>query len=79
MTPKIITISSKVQDHQHTIRKRSITKQFLKKYLGVEFNYKKNIQETTPTHLEQDTKGQTLIQMTNCSKDTQKFQKVQIR
>ena len=73
MTPKIITISSKVQDHQHAIRKGSITKQFLKKiYLGVEFNYK-NFQEITPTHLEQHTKNQTLIQMTDYSKDTQKF------
>ena len=33
----------------------------------------KKFQETTPTHLEQDTKIQTLIQMTKCSKDTQKF------
>ena len=65
--------SSNVQDHQYAIRKWSITKQFLEKYLGVEFNYKKKIQETTPTHLEQDTKGQTLIQMKNCSKNTQKF------
>ena len=78
MTPKIITISSKVQDHQHAIRKGSITKQFLNKYLRVGFNYKK-IQETTLIHLEQHTKSQTLIQMTNYSKDTQKFQKIQIR
>ena len=42
MTPKIITISSKVQDHQHAIKKGSITKQILKKYLRVGFNYKKN-------------------------------------
>ena len=49
-----------------------------KKCLGVEFNYKK-FQETTNTHLEQHTKNQTLIQMTNCRKDTQKFQKIQIR
>ena len=67
-----------MQDHQHTVSKESIRKQFLKKYIGVEFNHKK-IQETTPTHLEQDTKSQTLIRMTNYSKDTQKFQKVQIR
>ena len=39
----------------------------------------KKFQETTPTLLEQDTKIQTLIRMTNCSKDTQKFHKVQIR
>ena len=69
MTPKIITISSKLQDHQHSIRKGSITKQFLKKYLRVEFNYKK-FQETTPTHLEQHTKNRTLIQTIDCSKDT---------
>ena len=36
-------------------------------------------QKTTLTHLEQDTRSQTLIQMTNCSKDTQMFYKVQIR
>ena len=45
---------------------------FQEKYLGVEFNHKK-FQEATPTYLEQDTKIQTLIRMTNCSKDTQKF------
>ena len=43
MTPKIITISNKVQDHRHAIRKGNITEQFLKKYLGVGFNYKKKI------------------------------------
>ena len=67
-----------MQDHQHTVSKESIRKQFLKKYIGVEFNHKK-IQETTPTHLEQDTKIQPLIQMSNCNKDAQKFQKVQVR
>ena len=49
MTPKIITISSKLQDHQHSIRKGSITKQFLKKYFGVEFNYKKNSRNNSYT------------------------------
>ena len=78
MTPKINNKFRQVLDHQHAIRKGSITKQFLKKYIGVEFYYKK-FQETTPTHLEKDTKNQTLIQMTNCNKDTQKFRKVQIR
>ena len=44
MTPKIITISSEVQNHQHVVRKRIITKQFLKKkWLRVEFNYEKNL------------------------------------
>ena len=61
-----------MQGHHHAIRKGSITKQFLKKYLGVEFNYKK-FQETTPTNLNQHTKNRTLIQRTNCSKDTPKF------
>ena len=42
-------------------------KQFLKKYLGVEFNYKK-FQKTTPTHLDQHTERQTLIQMTDAAK-----------
>ena len=36
-------------------------KQFLKKWLRVEFDQDK-FQETTPTHLDQHTKGQTLIQ-----------------
>ena len=41
MTPKIITISSKVQDHQHAVRKRKRHKTISKKkYLGMEFNYK---------------------------------------
>ena len=75
MTPKINNKFRQVLDHQHAIRKGSITKQFLKKYFGVEFNYKK-IQETTPTHIEKHSKIQTLIQMTDCCKDTQKFQKV---
>ena len=44
-------------------------KQFLKKWLRMEFNYEKH-QETTPTHLDQHTKGQTLIQRTDCSEDT---------
>ena len=44
----------------------------------MEFNCKK-FQETTPTHLEQDIKSQTLIQMIDCSRDNQKFQKVHIR
>ena len=61
--------SSNVQDHQHAIRKGSIIKQFLKKWLRVEFNYEEFL-ETTPTHLDQHTKGQTLIQMTGCNKDT---------
>ena len=39
-----------------------------KKWLRVEFNYE-NFQQTTPTHLNQHTKGQTLIQRTG-SKDT---------
>ena len=78
MTPNIDNKFKQVLGHQHAIRKGSITKQFLKKYIGVEFYYKK-FQETTPTHLEKDTKNQTLIQMTNCNKDTQKFRKVQIR
>ena len=30
-----------MQDHQHTVSKESIRKQFLKKYIGVEFNHKK--------------------------------------
>ena len=51
---------------------------FQEKYLGVEFNHKK-IQEAMPTYIEQDTKIQTLIRMTNCSEDTLKFQKVRIR
>ena len=50
--------------------------QILKKYLEVEFSYK-NFQETSPKHLEQLTKTQTLIQITYLSKNTQKFQKVQ--
>ena len=54
MTPKIITISSKVQDHQHAIRKGSITKQFLKKYLRVGFNYKK-IQTSRTTYQKPNT------------------------
>ena len=44
----------------------------------MEFYYKK-ISETTPTHLEQHTKNQTLIKMLDCSKDIKKFQKMQIR
>ena len=64
-----------MQDHQHTVSKESIRKQFLKKYIGVEFNYK-IFQETTSIHLEQHPKKQTLIQMIDCNKDTQKFQKV---
>ena len=40
-----------------------------KKLLRVEFNYEK-FQATTPTHLDQHTEGQTLIQRTGCSKDT---------
>ena len=51
-------------------------KQILKKYLEVEFNYK-NFRKTSPTRLEQKTKAQTLIQITDLSKNTQKFQKVQ--
>ena len=44
-------------------------KQFLKN--GLEWNLiTKKIQEATPTYLEQDTKIQTLIRMTNCSQDT---------
>ena len=50
--------------------------QILKKYLEVEFSYK-NFQETSPKHLEQLKKTQTLIQITYLSKNTQKFQKVQ--
>ena len=44
MTSKIITISSKVQDHQYAIRKESIIKQFLKNILEwnlVTKNFKK--------------------------------------
>ena len=44
-------------------------KQFLKKN-GLEWNLiTKKIQKTTTTHLDQHTKGQTLIQRTDCSKD----------
>ena len=35
----------------------------------MEFNYEKN-QETTPTHLDQNTKVQTLIQNIDSSEDT---------
>ena len=69
MTPKINNKFRQVLDHQHAIRKGSIIKQFLKKWLRVEFNYEK-FQETTPTHLDQHTKSQTLIQKTDCNKDT---------
>ena len=41
MTPNIDNKFKQVLGHQHAIRKGSITKQFLKKYLGVKFNYKK--------------------------------------
>ena len=68
MTPKTDNKFKQVLSHQHAYSKGSITKQFLKKYIGVEFYYK-IFQETTPTHLEQDTKNQTLIQMIDCSKD----------
>ena len=40
-----------------------------KKWLRVEFNYEK-FQETTPTHLDEHIEGQTVIQRTDCSKDT---------
>ena len=78
MTPKVDNKFKQVLSHQHAYSKGSITKQLLKKSLGVEFNHKK-FQKATPTYLEQDTKNQTLIQMIDCSKDTQKFQKIQIR
>ena len=78
MTPKVNNKFKQVLSHQHAYSKRSITKQLLKQCLGVEFNHKK-FQEATPTYLKQDTKIQTLIQMKNCNKDIQKFQKVQIR
>ena len=46
----------------------ALKKQFLKN--GLEWNLiMKKIQETTPTHLDQHTKGQTLIQRTDFSKD----------
>ena len=41
----------------------------------MEFNYK-NFQETSPTRLEQHTKAQTLIQIIDLSKNTQKLQLV---
>ena len=78
MTPKADNKFKQVLSHQHAYSKGSITKQLLKKCLAVEFNHKK-FQKATPTYLEQDTKIQTLIQMTNCSEDTLKFQKVRIR
>ena len=40
-----------------------------KKWLRVKFNYEK-FQKTPPTHLDQHTEGQTLIQRTGCNKDT---------
>ena len=40
-----------------------------KKWLKVEFNCEK-IQETTPTHLDQHTEGQNLIQRIDCNKKT---------
>ena len=40
-----------------------------KKWPKVEFNYEK-IQETTPTHLDQHTEGQNLIQRIDCNKET---------
>ena len=72
MTPKVNNKFKQVLSHQHAYSKRNITKQLLKKCFGVEFNHKK-FHEATPTYLEQDTKIQTLIQITNCSKDTEKF------
>ena len=78
MTPKADNKFQQVLSHQHAYIKGSITKQLLKKCLAVEFNHKK-FQKATPTYLEQDTKVQTLIRMTNCSEDTLKFQKVRIR
>ena len=69
ITPKADNKFEQVLSHQHAYSKERITKQLLKKCLGVEFNHKKLL-ETTPTHLEQDTKIQTLIQMSNCRKDT---------
>ena len=51
------------------LEKGASKKQFLKN--GLEWNLiTKKIQEATPTYLEQDTKIQTLIRMTNCSQDT---------
>ena len=48
-------------NHHKTISK--------KKWLRMEFNYEK-FQEMTPTHLDQYTKSQALIQRTDCRKDT---------
>ena len=73
MTLKADKKFKQVLSHHHVYSKGNITKQLLKRCHGVEFNHKK-FQEATPTYLEQDTKIQTRIQMTNCSKDTQKFQ-----
>ena len=51
------------------LEKGATKKQFLKN--GLEWNLiMKKIQETIPTHLDQHTEGQTLIQRTHCSKDT---------
>ena len=51
------------------LEKGASKKQFLKN--GLEWNLiTKKIQETTPTHLNQHTKGKTLIQRIDCSKDT---------
>ena len=44
---------------------------------GKKFKHYKNFRKTSPTRLEQKTKAQTLIQITDLSKNTQKFQKVQ--
>ena len=51
------------------LENRASKKQFLKN--GLEWNLiMKKIQKTTPTHLDQHTEVQTLIQRTGCSKDT---------
>ena len=51
------------------LEKGTSRKKFLKNRL--EWNLiTKKIQETTTTHLDQHTESQTLIQRTNCSKNT---------
>ena len=50
---------------EHHKKKKKILKN------GSEWNIiTKNFQKTTPTHLNQHTEGQTLIQRIDCSKDT---------